>query len=309
MARTDIHRPSAIIPSDYQFVCAFSYSEAALMPGVLDVERRLLEQHMARTTGEFSKHEHGGSCHVCGAWMKDYAVFYHEQTNSYIRTGFDCATKLDFDDPDLFRRLRDRRLAAEKSVAGKLKAEGLIEEMGLSLETALKLFQPGSFGGIASELNETYKDVWGIESKFWAGVDMVRALVKYGNLSEKQWAYFAKCLTTIEEAPSILNKQAEIEAAKHANSKPAPSGKVVVQGKVISTKMNQNAYGGWDDKMLVEHADGWRVWVTKAAALGVVEKGWVVEFTATLTPSEDDKFFAYGSRPSKASVISHGETK
>lgn len=109
------------------------------------------------------------------------------------------------------------------------------------------------------------------------------------------------------ECTSILNKQAEAEAAKHANSKPAPSGKVVVQGKVISTKMTPNAYGGWDDKMLVEHADGWRVWVTKAAALGVVEKGWVVEFTATLTPSDDDKFFAYGSRPSKASVINQGE--
>lgn len=310
MARTDIHRPSAIIPEDYVFICAFSFSEAALMPGVLDAERKILEQSMAHTGGDFSTHEHGGSCHVCGAWMKDYAVFYHAETNSYIRTGFDCAQKLDFNDPDLFRRFKDRRLAAEKAKAGKLKAEGLIEEMGLDLEVALSLFKPGDFGGIASNLNETYKEVWNFEQHFWTAVDMVRNLVKYGSFSDKQWAYFAKCLDTVKKAPDELANKAEREAQrmaeKEANCKPAPEGRLVVKGKVISTKVQEGQYG-YEHKMLVESVDGWRVYLTVPSAIGNVEKGWEVEFTATIKPSNDDKFFAFGSRPSKASITKQRE--
>ncbi|MNE35827.1 hypothetical protein D3C80_1296090 [compost metagenome] len=308
MARIDIHRPSAIIPSDYVFVCAFSYSEAALMPGVLDAERATLERHMAHTGGEFSKHEHGGSCHVCGAWMKDYAIFFHVPTNTYIKTGFDCAQKMEFDDPDLFRRIRDRRLAAEKSVAGKLKAEGLIDEMGLSLEVAYSIFRKDGWGVYANdELLDKFAELVWFENTLYAACDIIRALVKYGNLSEKQWDYLGKCLVRIAGAQEQLDNRAAIEAAKHANSKPAPEGKVVVVGKVISHKYSENIYNGVDHKMLVEHADGWRVWVTVPAAISELDKGWEVQFTATLTPSPDDKFFCFGSRPSKASIISQGE--
>lgn len=310
MARTDIHRPSAIIPEDYSFVCCFTFSEIALAPGVIEAERKLLDAHMASTGGQRSKHEHGGCCHVCGAWMKDYAIFYHAKSNSYIETGFDCAAKLDFQDPDLFRRFKDRRLAAEKAKAGKLKAEGLIEEMGLDLQVALSLFQPKSFGDIASDLNLTYKDVWGFESKFWAGVDLVRSLVKYGNLSDKQWAFFAKCLDAVAKAPDELaNKaarDAQRKADQEANCKPAPEGRMVVKGKVISTKCQEGQYG-YEYKMLVESVDGWRVWLTVPSSLGTIEKGWELEFTATIKPSDEDKFFAFGSRPSKASIIKQGE--
>lgn len=312
MARTDIHRPSAIIPEDYDFVCCFTFSEIALAPGVIEAERKILDAHMTHTGGQRSTHDHGGCCHVCGAWMKDYAIFYHAKSNSYIETGFDCAAKLDFQDPDLFSRFRDRRLAAEKAKAGKLKAEGLIEEMGLDLQVAMSLFIPKDFGGCASELHYTYGDniVFGFEEKFWAGVDIIRALVKYGNLSEKQWAYLAKCLDAVKKAPEELANKAAREAQRkadqEANCKPAPEGCMVVKGKVISTKVQEGQYG-YEHKMLVESVDGWRVYLTVPAAIGEVKKGWEVEFTATIKPSDDDKFFAFGSRPSKASIIKQGE--
>lgn len=308
MARIDIHRPSAIIPSDYVFVCAFSYSEAALEPGVLDVERRMLEQHMARTGGEFSKHEHGGSCHVCGAWMVDYAIFYHAPSNTYIKTGFDCAQKMEFHDTNLFKKVRDRRIAAEQSRAGKLKAKGLIESMGLNLATAESVFVADTFGPIANtDLVDKYAELKWFENTLYAACDIIRALVKWGSISDKQWAYLGKCLERIAGAKAALDTRVADEAAKHANSKPAPEGKVVVQGKIISTKVSENNFGGYDYKMLVEHADGWRVWVTIPAALGDAQKGWEVEFTATLKPSDDDKYFCFGTRPSKASIINQGE--
>lgn len=307
MARIDIHRPSAIIPSDYVFVCAFSYSEAALEPGVLDVERRMLEQHMARTGGAFSTHEHGGSCHVCGAWMVDYAIFYHAPTNTYIKTGFDCAQKMEFHDTNLFKKVRDRRIAAEQSRAGKLKAKGLIEEKGMDLATAESVFIADTFGPIANDaLLDKYAELKWFENTMYAACDIIRALVKWGSISDKQWDYLGKCLTRIEGAQAALDTRVADEAAKNANSKPAPEGKHVVQGKIISTKIQDGLYGQ-EYKMVVEHADGWRVWVTVPAALGIVEKGWTVEFTVTLKPAADDKFFCYGSRPSKASIINQEE--
>lgn len=304
MARKDIHRPSAIIPGDYDFVCAFSFSEVALAPGVLDAERATLDRHMALTGGQRSTHEHGGACHVCGAWMIDYAIFYHAPTNSYIETGFDCAEKMDFHDTNLFKSVRDRRIAATQAKAGKLKAEGMIEAMGLSLDTARLVFQADSFAHIANdELIEKYRSINGFSPTVIAACDIIRALVKWGAISDKQWTYLASCFSRVENAATELANREAAAAEKEANGKPAPEGKLVVQGKIISAKVQENQYGV-EYKMLVEHADGWRVWVTVPAALGDVEKDWVVEFTATLKQSQNDKFFAYGSRPSKASIIS-----
>lgn len=304
MARTDIHRPSVITPEDYAFVCAFTYSQAAFIPGLFDLEKAELDRHMTMTGGKFSEHEHGGSCHICGAWMKDYAIFYHIPTKVYIKTGFDCARKLDFQDEDLFRKIRDRRLAAEKSAAGKLKAEGLIEERGLDLEVAFSVFRNDGFGVYANdELLDKYAELKWFENTLYAACDIIRALVKYGNISDKQWAYLSKCLDRVKTAEETLANRAQVEAERIANSKPAPLGKVVVQGKIVSQKGYPNAYGGYDNKMLVVHADGWKVWITKPSSLGDVENGTFVEFTATLKASDDDVFFVFGSRPTKASII------
>ncbi|AND75161.1 hypothetical protein pf16_238 [Pseudomonas phage pf16] len=184
--------------------------------------------------------------------------------------------------------------------------------MGLDLEVAMSMFLPGHFGSIASELDDLYGNgvVFGFDDKYWAGVSIIRNLVKYGNLSEKQWAYLAKCLDAVKKAPEELANKAERDAQRkaeqEANCKPAPEGRMVVKGKVISTRCQESQYG-YEYKMLVESVDGWRVWLTVPSSLGTIEKGWELEFTATIKPSDEDKFFAFGSRPSKASIIKQGE--
>src|SRR5674476_177968 len=63
--RTDIHRPSVIIPSDYQFV-AFDYYGPD--NGFMCItEQQAFRAHVAQTGGKFSDHDHGGTCDVCGA--------------------------------------------------------------------------------------------------------------------------------------------------------------------------------------------------------------------------------------------------
>ena len=95
--RTDIHRPSAINPHEYEFV-AFDYIGPGYAGLSLMSERRAFQQHLTRTGGKYSAHDHGGTCAVCGACAFYIAKFYHRATNTYICTGEDCAAKLDMGD-------------------------------------------------------------------------------------------------------------------------------------------------------------------------------------------------------------------
>lgn len=94
MKRNDIHRPSAIYPTEYEFV-AVEHDPVSL--GFVQwywAQRQRIIAHMTQTGGAFSDHEHKGNCHVCGAHCIYTAVFYHCASNTYIRTGFDCAEKM-----------------------------------------------------------------------------------------------------------------------------------------------------------------------------------------------------------------------
>lgn len=128
MPRTDIHRPSAIEPADYEFVgCDYVPDD-----GIAMADTAVIHAHIARTGGKFSSHEHGGNCHVCGAHCLYTAVFFHAATNSYIRTGFDCAEKLGMGDAERFRAFRAGVKNALDARAGKRKAEAFCEQHGLA---------------------------------------------------------------------------------------------------------------------------------------------------------------------------------
>lgn len=72
-----------------------------------------------------------------------------------------------------------------------------------------------------------------------------------------------------------------------------------VQGTIQTIKA-QESYYGTTLKMLVQHADGWKLWGTVPAALEEAEKGDTVSFTATVSVSDDDPKFGFFKRPSKA---------
>lgn len=334
MARKDAHRPSAINPEDYDFVAAFGKVEGLADAQENQHQREVLRNHMELTGGNYSQHEHGGSCHVCGASMIYAAVFYHNPSNSYIRTGFDCAEKMEISDTDrnLFRAIRTEAQALNQAKAGKLKAQGLLRERGL-LEAVEAIFEPRSLMVVNNALYIKLDDI--IESnqpnfyrtmadqaqtKLTTAADLVRKLVKYGDLSDKQWEFLASLL---EKAPwnNVEAQIAEMEAKRQAEREagsPAPAGRNVVTGVVVSVKIKDSNFG-IAIKMLVQSEDGYKVWTTvprqlleredgihehyQAALDRVQLKGKRVQFTATLTPSDDDHTFAFASRPSKAKIM------
>ena len=286
MDRKDIHRPSAIVPADYEFV-AFEYIkiDAGDILGncaILQAEREIKKAHMDRTGGKYAQHEHGGSCMVCGANAIYTVLFYHTLTNEYIRTGQDCAAKMEMPYDEIrynaFRKgITDHRL----QVAGKRKAEVLLNDKGF-----------GAAWTLYTETNPEVTTKFQYEER--TIVDIVGKLVKYGSASDRATNYIGVLLKKIEERAVIEAKRAA-EAALAAD---CPEGRVTVEGEIVSMRM-QDGYYGSTMKMLVVDKTGYKVWGTVPSNI-TVERGSHVKFTAMVEPSKDDPKFGFFKRPTKA---------
>jgi hypothetical protein len=311
MARKDIHRPAAVEPADYQFV-AFDYLPAS--PGDLGAamflaeERRRKRAHMERTGGKYSQHEHGGLCHICGSVNAIYsASFYHAKSNAYIRTGLDCAEKLECHGIEAFRK--NVKFALEAN-AGKRKAKAVLDEAGLGKAWELyeadalkcKAYADACKACKADEERPVFVERSRDED---TALDIVGRLIKWGNISDKAASFLGSLLDRIERAPEIAAEKAAAKVLEMANAKPVPAGegRVMVQGEVLTLREQEGFYG-LQLKMLVKSSDGWKCWGSVPSAIkGEVEKGSMVEFAASLKASDDDKYFGFFSRPGKAKVL------
>lgn len=153
-------------------------------------------------------------------------------------------------------------------------------------------------------------EVWGAPTngEFAEGVvnDMVGKLIKFGNLTEKQWAFMANLLKQIAERPAkMAARAAEKEAAA-----PIPAemlGKrVKVQGEVLTVK-GVNGRFGFQVKMLIKAEAGWKVWGTRPMAGAETKKGDVVAFEAKVEVSKDDPKFGFFSRPTNFQMVKAAE--
>ena len=279
--RTDTHRPSAIVPDDYIFVgCGYLKIENLGDALFLQEQRTLIQAHMARTGGAYSRHEHGGNCHVCGSVNLIYSlIYYHEPSNSYIRVGEDCAEKLDMGGQREFNKFRAAVRDALEAQAGKRKAQAVLAERNLS---ALWVIYEAPVVHHYEEKTIT---------------DIVGKLVHYGSVSDKALAFAESLLAKIPQRAEIAaQRAAEQEAAA-----PCPTGRIVVTGTILSIKAQDSPWG-LVNKMLVRDDSGFKVWVTcPAQAEG--QRGSKVTFTATIEPSRDDPKFGFGKRPAKLTVI------
>lgn len=285
--RTDTHRPSAINPREYDFV-ASDY----IGPGASDTwrflaaERQAFRAHVERTGGKYSGHEHGGTCHICGATAFYIAKFHHRPTNTYICTGEDCAQKLDMGNPVAFRTFRDKVHGAREAQAGKNKAQTILADNGLTAAWTIYATEG------EARANFKYE-----ESTI---TDIVGKLVRYGSVSGRQLDFVRNLLTQID-------KRAGLKAAREAadaNAKPLPKfdGRATIEGVVLSIKTGENAYGPYT-RMLVRADDGWKVFGSVPAQIADVQRGDRVRFAAKVEPSKDDPKFGFFSRPAKGEII------
>lgn len=298
--RTDVHKPSTIIPEDYEYVGQdYMKIESFGDCTVIQQERAKIKAHMAKTGGNYSRHEHGGNCMVCGSVMALYtALFYHQKTNSYVRMGQDCALKCDIGDEAAFRSFRAGIKDARDLHTGKAKAQALLADRGL--EQAWPIHRD-----ICKD--DKYFDQPQEERTI---ADVVEKLVKYGSLSDKQYGLIKSLLQRIATRAERLAKREQERAA----AKPCPTGRIEITGTVLSTKYQPSDYapGGEVLKMTLKATDGWVVYGSVPSCLQLFQDGDVqrglkygdqVKFKATVTPSDKDNKFGFFKRPTNAERI------
>jgi len=124
---------------------------------------------------------------------------------------------------------------------------------------------------------------------------LLDSIKNYGSLTERQ-----------EEAAYMAMQKMQARKAEEATEvrKPAPKGKVSGQFKVLSIKWHDDFYGS-TLKMTVKHTtDNWRMWVTVPSSISFeLEVGDTVQMNVNVTPNDNDEFFAFGKRPTKAEIV------
>lgn len=280
--RTDIHRPSATITEDYTYV---GYGDN-MVGGDLAID---LRYKVAQTD---VLHRGTSQCHHCGAHLRYYAILRHEPTGTYIAVGETCLENRFERATADFQRMRksaelDRK--AQRIVA--LATEAIANIERLDVQTAMaKDF----------DLSILNLSDWGSN----VTADIRRRLWQYGSISDKQAALIGREIDKARVSAAAPPREIEVKI-------PAPTGKTTFTGTVIKIAWHDNEFGGCAKiTVKVTQDDGvWLVWVTRPAAIHEVERGDIVNMTATLTRSDRDPAFAFGKRPSKASVIGHDDAE
>lgn len=285
MTRTDIHRPSAIIPEDYTDVGFLPHVDVGNWEFVA-AERKRINEHMKRTGGHW-EHPSAGSCAICGNVMAmSHVIFHHTPTNAYLRVGMTCADKLDFSRGAEFNEFRTHLKAAIERKAGKAKAKALLAEWGM--DAAWTVY----------ELPNEKRGSFAVETI----VDIISKLIQYGSISDPQKAFINKLLVQIDNHEVVTaQRKAEIAAAASA---PVTDERIRIEGEIITIKEQETDFG-LTTKLLIKTPAGWKAWGTCPSALNDDElaKGQHVGFMARFQRSNDDPKFGFFSRPTKAEFL------
>lgn len=318
MVRTDVHSPSKIHTEDYYFV-AMGYQKIEDLGSAMFMaeERKALRAHMDKTGGDWSKHQHGGNCHICGAWCIYTAIFFHVPTKSYIRTGMDCAEKMEMGDSTMFRTFRKNVKDALKRKAGKAKAKAMLEgenlsrvweiyEMDFQVLESIAIRRKEFEYARANNLNIENKPLTFEENVYMKMqsardtiVDIVNGIIRYGEISDKQLSYLKSLVDQFDNAETHIKQ----EIIKRDEREDCPEGdKLTITGEIVSIKCQENAYG-YRMVMTVKDDKGYMVWGTLPRSLDDAEKGQRIEFIANINQSDKDTKFGFFKRPTKVKKI------
>lgn len=341
--RTDIHRPSApeFDPEAYAFFGCFD-----LNPEWGDNGARIqLVNALLKEGYSFRGAPHGsGQCSHCGAHIRYAALMGHEPTKTLLYVGETCLdnrfemTKAEFDRLRKAASLNRERTAKRDRIAALLAEHPVlvwasyahnIASAGAEVywtagwdgetEFATEAEAAAEIATYAAHVQEWCQPIMNYKRGTTFGerarqtrsldtlADIWYRVERYGEVSENQVAYVERLLGWIEEAAERLAQREAETAAKVEAGVQVPTGRMVVEGTVVSIKSVESNFGYHNTttwKMLVVTEAGWKVYGTiPSSILMDTEKGTKVRFTATLEPSKDDALFGFFSRPAKAEVI------
>lgn len=271
--RTDPHRPGSIIPADYTFELSFWYGTAECPEGYGLEDLACVVAQYPR----FRDVDH--KCDVCGARYSYGGAFVHRPTGQTILVGCDCAAK--------YAMLIDfARFDAVKEIGKSRTAAALTRRRNQQRREIFLGSNPGLREALACGHRITN--------------DLADKLTQYHSLSAAQIALAFKLHS--ETFAPVRTQEVNI---------PAPEGRQVVRGTVVSCKTYESDFGV-SLKMTVKVVTGAGTWLCWGTVPSTIEgrnestdgalKGCEIEFTATLTRGRE-VHFALFKRPTKARIV------
>ncbi len=267
MTRNDVHSPKNLVTEDYTHLYVID-----LYPEWPGVNRANLVKKLIIEPGyRYASVHESGQCDHCGARIRYAAWMLHKPTGTVLQVGETCLENRFERASEDFHKVR--KLAELDRKRMRIK----------KLKDAFAVENPDLAWMLTDDIPEVVA---------WCDfvLDISHKLRLYGELSENQ----------VNAVRKVYNKSVE----KAANPEPeeatvsAPDGRVEVSGVVVSTKWQDNDFGG-SLKMLVKISEDegvWKLWTTVPRSLEV-ERNDEVHIRVTVTPSNDDPSFAFGKRP------------
>lgn len=316
MTRDDVHKPSSMNPADYVWVGALGDYAGDAYYAEMDYERLIEAGAYEGDERDFrviaddlpfdALTGRRACCHCGNTRIKAWSFFLHVPSLKIVAVGSRCAELLSLTSrDDLARREALIRIERDAQLAEWREADECNERAWDELMA--REDEAGGSGG--------------------AGNDFVDSLLRYarknGRLTDAQRDAVLKGIETrAQRAAERAEKAAEMNDPEPA---PVVEGRIVVEGRLLSTKIVENDFGG-TVKMLVLDDRGFKVWTTCPSAIidgafeqgiregrGGVEQGVKqfldagmkcrVRFTATVEKSRKDEAFGFAKRPTKAQVI------
>lgn len=158
---------------------------------------------------------------------------------------------------------------------------------------------------MASEIvNGRYKAL-GYVPKF-----LDESLQNWGGLSDKQ---LAMARDIFAERQGKATERAAQRAAERAAAEPWTAGRQVVEGVILKIKETEGfgygPYGATAHKMIVKTDRFQTIYCSLPSSIYAAKAGARVRFTVDVQPKQDDPTFAFGKRPTKASLVTPAEIK
>jgi hypothetical protein len=310
--RTDIHRRGAFQPDQYRFFgwywLRWSVS-GRTVPGRSSVERadaRVQAYLASEEAQDFKAMVYGdfGRCGVCGARFACGEIWQHTERMDLVHIGCDCCEKYEMVSGTDWNAVKDER---ERHIKG--------------LKTAIK--NAAARERIAAEHPDYVEAIeFFVAQKLDTPFGFIRSMCdSWKNSPAKVTPNMIKAtIVAASRERERLARKAKIDAERAAEVKcAAPTGRVTVRGVVVSIKDHESEWGV-TRKMTVKvttDAGVYLVWTTvptnlfssydhaKNETTDGVARGDEVEFDAKLEHGKDP-FFAFGKRPTKASIIKKG---
>lgn len=302
MTRTDVHSPKNINPEDYEYVCSFyigpmpsgtSLDSMTELVGIRSQHARWVELRSKNPNVNGGNWENLRTCDHCGQWFFYGEMYRYIPTGENFHVGHVCA---------------DTTMGLTGNAADYKQMQRATKAIRTLLE------RDANEAEYAMDSRDSYTFLMDNQSEDFYG-SLRSAIRKYGHLTATQ-----QC--ALDNGPAnkaaYQQRQAEREAraaAREANKATLVEGKGLrVSGTIISTKTVETQYGT-SFKMLVEQADGSRVFGTIPSSMEhsrrnaagdvesvYVEAGDTVIFTANVSVSDNDRSFGFFSRPRKGEL-------